>query len=73
MKNSFDEESSLGQMHVFSKLKPGPEVIKKVMFNSAEHEIFLLKNVKMPTIVGIFTFISRKNRIFVLSEPEKKS
>ena len=29
------------------------------MLNSAELEIFLLINVKMPTIVGILTFISR--------------
>ena len=28
------------------------------MLNSAEHEINLLINVKMPTIVGILTFIS---------------
>ena len=31
------------------------------MLNSAEHEIILLINVKMPTIVGIFTFISMIN------------
>ena len=31
-------------------------------------EFFLLKNAKMPTIVGILTFMSRKNSI--LSEPE---
>ena len=33
------------------------------MLNSTEHEIYpfiLLINVKMPTIVGILTFISRK-------------
>ena len=33
----------------------------------------LLINVKMPTIVGVFTFISMKNNIPGLSEPEKKS
>ena len=33
------------------------------MLNSAEHEIVLLLNVKMPTIVGIFTFISIINTI----------
>ena len=32
---------------------------------------FQLKNVKMPTIVGILTFMSRKNNILGLSEPEK--
>ena len=41
------------------------------MLNSAEHEIFPLINVKMLTIVGILTFISRKNSILGLSEPEK--
>ena len=30
--------------------------------NTAEHEIFLLINVKMPTINGIITFMSRKNQ-----------
>ena len=33
-------------------------------------KFFLLKNVKMPTIVGILTFMSRKNSILGLSEPE---
>ena len=30
------------------------------MLNSTEHEIFQLINVKMPTIVGILTFMSGK-------------
>ena len=34
------------------------------MLNSVEHEFFLLKNVKMPTIVGILIFMSRKNNIY---------
>ena len=33
-------------------------------------EFFLIINVKMPTIVGTFTFMSRKNRFLGLSEPE---
>ena len=42
------------------------------MLNSTEHEIFfLLINVKMPTIVGILTFMSGKNSILGLSEPKK--
>ena len=41
------------------------------MLNSAVHEIFLLINVKIPTVVPIFTFMSRKNSIIGLSEPEK--
>ena len=32
---------------------------------------FLLINVKMPSIVGIFTFMRRKNGIIGLHEPEK--
>ena len=34
-------------------------------------KFFLLKNVKMPTIVGILTFMSWKNSIVGLSEPKK--
>ena len=44
---------------------------KHFMLDSAEDEIFLLINVNMPTVVGILTFISRKNSILVLYEPEK--
>ena len=33
-------------------------------------KFFLLINVKMPTVVGILTFISMKNCILGLSEPE---
>ena len=39
------------------------------MLNSTRHENFPAKNVKMPTIVGILTFVSRKNSILGLSEP----
>ena len=35
------------------------------LLNIAEHEYFVLRSMKMPTIVGIFIFISRDN--FVLS------
>ena len=43
-------------------LVTGPKVIKLFfMLNSVEHEIYLLINVKMPTIVGILTFISMIN------------
>ena len=35
-------------------------------------KFFLLINVKMPTIVGILTFMSGKNNILGLSEPKKK-
>ena len=41
------------------------------MLNSTEHKIFLLINVKMPTIVGILRFMSGKNSILGLSEPKR--
>ena len=36
-------------------------------------KFFMLINVKMPTIVGILTFVSWKNNILGLSEPKKKA
>ena len=48
--------------------KPWPWGYKTFfMLNSAEHEIFLLINVEMPTVVGSSTFMSRKNSILGLS------
>ena len=41
------------------------------MFNSAKHAIFAAHKFKMPTIVGILTFMSRKNSNLSLSEPKK--
>ena len=41
------------------------------MLISTEHDFFLLINVKMPTLVGILTFMSRKNSILGLSEPKR--
>ena len=52
-------------------VKTGPEVVN--LFSCSTQlsmKIFLLINVKMPTIIGILTFISRKNSILSLSEPE---
>ena len=60
-------------------------VFRKKCMNNISHEViklfscstqlnmkfFLLINVKMPTIVGILTFISGKNNILGLSEPKK--
>ena len=40
------------------------------MLSSAEHYFFLLINVKMPTIVGILTFMNRKNSVLGSSELE---
>ena len=55
-------------------IKPGPEVIK--LFSCSTQlsmKFFLLINVKMPTIVGILTFMSGKNSTLVLSEPKRSS
>ena len=50
----------------------GPEVIKLSSCSTQlSMEFFLLINVKMPTIVGILTFVSRKNSILGLSESKK--
>ena len=51
---------------------PGPEVIK--LFSCSTQlstKFILLINIKMPTIVGILTFMSGKNSILGLSEPIK--
>ena len=51
----------------------GPEIIKLFSCSALVSMKFSLPiNVKMPTIVGILTFISRKNSILGLAEPEKK-
>ena len=45
-----------------SYLETWPQGFKTFsVLNSAEHEIIMLINVKMPTIVGILTFISLIN------------
>ena len=52
-------------------MHPGPEVVKIFMVNPAEYEHFLLINIKMPSILGISTFMDRKTSILGLSEPDK--
>ena len=50
----------------------GPEVIKPFSCSTQlSVKFFLLMNVKVPTIVGILTFMNRKNIIVSLSEPKK--
>ena len=52
--------------------RTGPEVIKLFPCSTQlSMNFFLLINVKIPTIVGILTFINRKNSIINLSEPKK--
>ena len=51
---------------------PGPEDIKLLSCSTQlSMKFFVLINVKMPTIVGILTLMSRKNSILGLSESEK--
>ena len=53
-------------------MRTGPEVKKLISCSTQlSTKFFLLINVKMPTIVGILTFISGKNSILGLSEPKK--
>ena len=45
----------------FISLRPGPEVIKLLSCSTQlSTKFILLMNVKMPTVVGILTFISMK-------------
>ena len=56
---------------MFYNLQPGPEVIK--LFSCSAQlrlKFILLINVKMPTIVGILTFISRINYMLWSPKPE---
>ena len=54
-------------------IQSGPEVIKLFSCSTQLSMIFfLLINVKMPTIVGILTFMSGKNSHLGLYDPEKK-
>ena len=60
------------QWETFTFIKSGPEVIKLLSCSTQlSMKFFLLINVKMPTIVGILTFVSGKNSILGLSEPKK--
>ena len=63
----------------YSTFVPRPSVATeqlKITGNIKSHEscmkFFLLISVKMPTIVGILTFMSRKNSILGLYDPETK-
>ena len=50
--------------------RSGPEVIKLFPCSTQlSMKFFLLMNVKMPTVVGILTFMRVKNSILCLSEP----
>ena len=53
--------------------RSGLKVIKNSCSTQLSMKFFLLTNVNMPTIAGILTFISGKNSIIGISEPEKKT
>ena len=63
MEISLSQTSEKGEKLEFSHFsaKPGPEVIKPFSCSSQRVEFIMLINVKMPTIVGILTFISMIN------------
>ena len=70
MKWSFSAKNLFRGINDYRKLRP--EVIKLFSCSTQLSIIFfLLINVKMPTIVGILRFMSRKNSILSLSEPAK--
>ena len=55
----------------FTLKRPDPKVIKRISCSTLlSRNFFLIINVRMLTIVGILTFLSRKNNIVELSEPE---
>ena len=49
-----------------------PRLLKISCSTQLSMNYFLLINIKMPTIVGILTLMSRKNSIVGFSEPDKK-
>ena len=60
-------------MYYLSQI-PGPEVIKLFScLTQLSIKFILLINVKMPTIVGILTFISRMNTTYDSHKARKKS
>ena len=64
---------SLRQQNLLKiSMKSGPEIIKLFSCSSQlSMKFFLLINVKMPTIVGILTFMKRKNSTISLTELKK--
>ena len=59
---SHDAAHMVSSRKRFCRLRPGPEVIK--LFSCSTQlrlKFILLINVKMPTVVGILTFMSRIN------------
>ena len=66
------ERKHFMQQHPHEISKSGPEIVKLFPCSTQlSMKFFLLINVKMPTIVGILTFMSRKNSIISLFEPKR--
>ena len=68
-----EEENKMTELlplKVYSILKSRPRDYKKNTCSTQLSMNFFLINVKMPTIIAILTFMSRKNSILRLSEPE---
>ena len=62
------------QNHHPETKKSGPDDIKLLSGSTQlSTNFFLLKYIKMPTVVGILTFMGWKNSIRGLSEPEKRT
>ena len=60
--------------HTTVKKQSGTEALKQLSYSTQlSMKFFLLINVKMPSNVGISTFMSMKNYILDISEPEKKN
>ena len=60
--NSVDETYTAPEIYIYVLLRAysGPEVINLSCSTQLSMKNFLLINVKMPTMVGILTFMSRK-------------
>ena len=76
LNTSLGQENNKGDTQIKTRQEKSQEAWPRAyktffMLNSVEHEFFLLINVKMPTIVGILTFMSWKNSTPGLSETEK--
>ena len=76
MSQAEDKRSCIAQLSTVVMLKQssrsGPEVIKLFLCSTQlSIKFLLLINVKMTIIIGILTFMNRKNNILGLSEPEK--
>ena len=72
LQTAFKSNLNVTQAVHFPEARPTVYKKKKILcLIQLSMKFFLLINVKMPTIVGISTFMSRKNSNLDLSKPEK--